>query len=1468
MATEESKMLESQRVHLRLFLEGIEVPVISASVSASVGAAASATVQIPGHDSALYILPKTMVHVFFYDWEGDHLGGPGVGPYTEGVGKPLQTPLLTESGSPTTDTLKDLQYKLLFCGEVISVNVAKDGFGSQTITLACSDCSSVLDTAYLFQTQYHSSTAGLINQDRGFYGSNSNPFDDIISTPERVVSDFIKQNKPVNPAIRETNKTIVGGLFAFFEVLLGVHGYSYGLDTFYTVQERRLRLMEQIVSDSGEVATELFDAQVFEAWISNKIGGTPAVMSFREVSELILNYVFYQQVPNPVAFYQWGSREIPDYGSDVQENFEAVQKSLGGNSKEASDFLKLDAHFAEAALEVLKVAKTLTIQYDTLLKSGYVGSGVSVSSTEEAEVIEDQVIVVTPSPFFSATFRDYQKRAELKDIDPAKAASIAVNYAHDQGLAVDVSSGLVDGWSFPPEISHLRNKATYWSFLGVKNQALSYWEKKQRYRTNGFAALLYTMKSASQTFATLEDFQFYIETKIRDYIAVIDSYDAEKLKETIENNNKVLTHPQVLRESIDEKNDYKFLDFWLTHADMNDLENSLLQLVEATIQAGKEANLWYQLLGKAIDLVDATGKFDPLRWGGSWSDDSDIMNLMALFGKVGWDPVHFESRRFKAGVMTRDPEILNNRWEDRKGNENYTPSVADIIEAGNKQVAPEDLVGADKESINALYQTGVPSPSGRERLLTQIFRPDVWFCPPPMCNNIFPEEYSSLTFSRPMMREVTRLKLTSYHQLMEDVVVNKYYFAPQFRNSKNLEQKGIGEVAKVVLYPHEIYTGIIPKIQKLSEASFYTKAGAEIQKDVGDLNEKIVYEKGQTDPTEKVSTSEKFTSLLQSYGARVAHFHLLTARYASRSGSVLGRFMPRIVAGFPAAIYQKTYNNQSSISTALSAGLEDYLDSSSREIFDKTKPVHYQCLIQSVTHTISQQQANTSISFTHARSHKTDSATDDLLSTMAKDGGFDVTSAKLGAAATDKTFDTISITTEATHGNNSAAFLVFKEFYDELFHAPLDSHEILLFNTGDKVFDQVVCVQNRESILAKKQYSKDYSKIKSGDGQKLTEAGAAAQQADDNDSLFWYKPHFRQGKAYYYTNNGLTFSLNDLQYSGVDTGVIYEAPEGQSDYVLEDGKVLFNVEITGSFTEKLPWDTAVYVKVPITNSDPEVKDNWRLSLDFDERMDLRIGYDASGNNLVWKPISLSPKDLLKKKGAAIHVGPLGRNKNYGGEAAIWYEYLRGTAEEWEGYLYVKIRPKFTLIKLFYGAVETGLDTATTSETKEPWEVTIRPGWFSSKSYSNTNIGKTYERMFGCTSVISKYNLSPLAGYSTVSTEQSMDRIIADYSSQKDPIKWIYNNCSRGDANLIEVLGAKESGKEAVYTSGGYHSGAVGNFSKLEGLDIVGKDLKSLLDPSLKKVQINSDDQQIDPRQSRRNAILYYLSTIMTRGIRS
>src|SRR4051812_47516441 len=56
-----------QRLRLRLFLEGIEVPIIAANVRSAPNSPTACSIQIPPLAEATRFLPRTLVHLFFLD---------------------------------------------------------------------------------------------------------------------------------------------------------------------------------------------------------------------------------------------------------------------------------------------------------------------------------------------------------------------------------------------------------------------------------------------------------------------------------------------------------------------------------------------------------------------------------------------------------------------------------------------------------------------------------------------------------------------------------------------------------------------------------------------------------------------------------------------------------------------------------------------------------------------------------------------------------------------------------------------------------------------------------------------------------------------------------------------------------------------------------------------------------------------------------------------------------------------------------------------------------------------------------------------------------------------------------------------------------------------------------------------------------------------------------------------------------
>ena len=106
-------MAQGHPLHLRLFLEGVEVPVVSAQIQIAANTPASASIQVIATDKVLDLLPRTVVHLFFYD-------------YVEAGNTALERDPASRVYDATGEEVLDYndqdffnsRYKLLFMGEM------------------------------------------------------------------------------------------------------------------------------------------------------------------------------------------------------------------------------------------------------------------------------------------------------------------------------------------------------------------------------------------------------------------------------------------------------------------------------------------------------------------------------------------------------------------------------------------------------------------------------------------------------------------------------------------------------------------------------------------------------------------------------------------------------------------------------------------------------------------------------------------------------------------------------------------------------------------------------------------------------------------------------------------------------------------------------------------------------------------------------------------------------------------------------------------------------------------------------------------------------------------------------------------------------------------------------------------------------------------------------------------------------
>jgi hypothetical protein len=276
-------MAHGHLLGLRLFLEGVEIPVIAASVQVTPNAPTVASIQVIGTDKILEILPRTIVHMFFYD-------------FVDTVDPAIDNSEPSDVGS--VDYLNS-KYKLLFMGEVQGVTMQKDA-GSRACILQCVDFSNYWDTTY--QYNFKGSLLGG-RKHAAFIGANSNFFTSPLGHGVGTIAALLN-GKSVNfPNL----KGLLAGIIRCLEAI----GGSYygektfkGANDFTSIAELRIKVLQQICAAEKDSSTaKLFARKAFNMWMNRQMGSLSKLVTFRGITQILQRFIFHEIVPNPCARY-------------------------------------------------------------------------------------------------------------------------------------------------------------------------------------------------------------------------------------------------------------------------------------------------------------------------------------------------------------------------------------------------------------------------------------------------------------------------------------------------------------------------------------------------------------------------------------------------------------------------------------------------------------------------------------------------------------------------------------------------------------------------------------------------------------------------------------------------------------------------------------------------------------------------------------------------------------------------------------------------------------------------------------------------------------------------------------------------------------------------------------------------------------------------------------------------------------
>jgi len=296
---------EAQVLGLRLFLEGLEVPVISATIDINEGAAAVAQIEIVGLDSAMRFKPRTVVHLFFFDGADYKYGNTGT---------------------------EDAHYRLLFMGELFSYTYQKSGSGSRSVILNCIDFSNYWDTSFIFQV---SGEEGLLDvpQIQPFITGSDLFVNNVV---EQNIGLLLSQLSTESGGPQLPQSVLPGAKVEFLSSLMGVlemlggvsilddskppteekpeatrYSVHGGLTPWHTLSERRVRLLDQIATDDGKTAATMFKQDKFEQFLKRQSDLTSSVLSFRDILNVLLGHVYYSTFPNPCGRLLRGEAVTP-----------------------------------------------------------------------------------------------------------------------------------------------------------------------------------------------------------------------------------------------------------------------------------------------------------------------------------------------------------------------------------------------------------------------------------------------------------------------------------------------------------------------------------------------------------------------------------------------------------------------------------------------------------------------------------------------------------------------------------------------------------------------------------------------------------------------------------------------------------------------------------------------------------------------------------------------------------------------------------------------------------------------------------------------------------------------------------------------------------------------------------------------------------------------------------------------------
>lgn len=298
-----------RRLNVRLFLEGVEIPVISHAISMQKNAAATCSIQVLSSDYALDLKPRTLVHLFEYDQykaspvsESTGVTGGGIRVIEQEIDPDATLipagKIANWSRKSSQVDLENQNYRLAFTGEIIGFSFNKTP-RARSITLQCIDLSSYWDLVLQYQVSGFSFGHGGIKA--SFTGASTKVFRDFLKGSGDIVLEMLETAPRSNP---ELKGTLIGGLTNIIEMVGGVYYGKRavrGVNDFFSVAEMRLHISQMVAAHPFAARDELrlLKRRGFGSLFSRNLSGLGKQVSIRAILLALQKYIFHEIVPVP-----------------------------------------------------------------------------------------------------------------------------------------------------------------------------------------------------------------------------------------------------------------------------------------------------------------------------------------------------------------------------------------------------------------------------------------------------------------------------------------------------------------------------------------------------------------------------------------------------------------------------------------------------------------------------------------------------------------------------------------------------------------------------------------------------------------------------------------------------------------------------------------------------------------------------------------------------------------------------------------------------------------------------------------------------------------------------------------------------------------------------------------------------------------------------------------------------------------